>query len=185
MKKKVKSLVIAASVAAIAGIGAVSFAAWSSAGQENVAVSGLQSGTVDATKGFTSESGLKAGNGKKLMPIDQPTIDGSSGGDTEVYYYTVELTPTIIDGNTYDIKAAVTGTKVPTGLKFKVDTTAPTGGASGSASGYNTLNGAKVVDSAASGTKYTIQIILDSNDEAYPADSAGDFTITFTLEAHA
>ncbi len=40
MKKKVKSLIIAASVAAIAGIGAVSFAAWQGGGTQTATGTG-------------------------------------------------------------------------------------------------------------------------------------------------
>ncbi len=52
MKKKVKSLIIAASVAAIAGIGAVSFAAWNTKVDKDVNVNGGATANVETTVGF-------------------------------------------------------------------------------------------------------------------------------------
>ena len=62
MKKKVKSLIIAASVAAIAGIGAVSFAAWSGSGATPVDKTGDTLGAITVTSNL---------DGKTLLPYDQ------------------------------------------------------------------------------------------------------------------
>lgn len=67
MKKKVKSLIIAASVAAIAGIGAVSFAAWQGGGATPVDKTGA-TGEVDTLGAITVTSNL---DGKTLLPYDQ------------------------------------------------------------------------------------------------------------------
>lgn len=67
MKKKVKALIVAASVAAVAGIGAVSFAAWSGSGATPVDKTGA-TGEVDTLGAITVTSNL---DGKTLLPYDQ------------------------------------------------------------------------------------------------------------------
>lgn len=100
MKKKiVKPLVIAASVAAIAGIGAVSFAAWGG-GTSNKTVTGGNTGHVDTT-GFGSGSTTTLS--KKLMPHDQPSIESD-----ETKMYDILL---VVEGNdvaNYEIKGKYT-----------------------------------------------------------------------------
>lgn len=87
MKKFVKPLVIAASVAAIAGIGAVSFAAWNG-GTASKNVSGGTTGHVDTT-GFGS--GSTASLTDKLMPRDQTGL-----GTGETTMYNIKL---VVEGN--------------------------------------------------------------------------------------
>lgn len=103
MKKTVKSLIIAASVAAIAGIGAVSFAAWSGTGSKNVTTSG-NLGDVE-TVGYASAS--VTGWSGTLVPYDQPesTIKGDGG-----IVMSIELpSVTAVAGQKVLIKCTVTG----------------------------------------------------------------------------
>ena len=180
MKKAVKSLIIAASVAAIAGIGAVSFAAWSG-GSATETVNG-SSGTITAV-GFVSCS-VTNGEGDALMPYNQPSLS-----DNQAYYYAVKLTLPK-DTTATKIHAAVagrtaeTGTSgVPTGLKYSTTAT-PSGGSGASLSedNWNPLgSGADVATVSSGTTEYTIYIALDSDDTTYNTNAGLNFTITFTL----
>lgn len=69
MKKFVKPLVIAASVAAIAGIGAVSFAQWTAGSSIEEKTGTGTSGTIATTAGALTVSPETAE--KKLVPYDQ------------------------------------------------------------------------------------------------------------------
>ncbi len=68
MKKTVKSLIIAASVAAIAGIGAVSFAAWESTVTDQTVNGTLGNITTTGSITLTQTGDLDT---KKLVPYDQ------------------------------------------------------------------------------------------------------------------
>lgn len=79
MKKKVKSLIIAASVAAVAGIGAVSFAAWTNSSTVPTGTGNVNTGEITLTAGFIqdaseTEKTLTFDAGKKLVPVDQTTL---------------------------------------------------------------------------------------------------------------
>lgn len=183
MKKTIKSLVIAASVAAIAGIGAVSFAAWSGATNKEVKNEALSTGTVEAV-GFAADSTI-ANNDKALMPIDQTTINTGS----ETYFYVATLKTSGTDFTGYKIKvtaAANSGSSVPTGLKYKVTDSAPDTGSvasSSTLSAWDTLGTSSVdiVTSVADNTTYTVYIALDSDNSNYTANAGKSFKITFEL----
>lgn len=67
MKKAVKALITAAAVAAVVGVGAVSFAEWQAGSTEPKSVSGT-SGSIIVMGSLTAETDL---NGKLLVPYDQ------------------------------------------------------------------------------------------------------------------
>lgn len=76
MKKFVKPAVIAASVAAIAGLGAVSFAAWSGADTDPVNKNGA-TGEISTLGALTVTADAASLNGdalKNLVPADQGTV---------------------------------------------------------------------------------------------------------------
>ena len=78
MKKFVKPLVIAASVAAIAGVGAVSFAAWTSGNTDSDATVTANMGSTSVTAGFVvtnagDQKTLSFSGTDKLVPVDQAT----------------------------------------------------------------------------------------------------------------
>lgn len=85
MKKAIKSLVIAASVAAIAGIGAVSFAAWEDEGIK----SGSAGGTLGSITAYGFDSALSETLTGTLMPYDQEDTSGQ-----QVTFWSIEL-PTV------------------------------------------------------------------------------------------
>lgn len=94
MKKTVKSLIIAASVAAIAGIGAVSFAAWNTNVDSDVDITSGATGNVASSVGFVVAS---AGDDAAditltgaIVPYDQPT-GFKVGEENEVQYWSVAL----------------------------------------------------------------------------------------------
>ncbi len=87
MKKKVKSLIIAASVAAIAGIGAVSFAAWQGGGTQTATGTG-STGVVDTLGAITVTPSTNSGTLDELnalYPIDQT-------GDSLLKYWEFTVT---------------------------------------------------------------------------------------------
>ncbi len=74
MKKFVKPLIIAASVAAIAGIGAVSFAAWQGSTVQEDASASVGTGNITVNAGFVSDNPVALTlTGGKLVPVDQAT----------------------------------------------------------------------------------------------------------------
>lgn len=69
MKKFVKPLIIVSAVAALAGIGAVSFAAWRTGAADPVKIGG-QSDSVDAAYSFADGSGSTTITVSTIMPYD-------------------------------------------------------------------------------------------------------------------
>lgn len=180
MKKAVKSLIIAASVAAVAGIGAVSFAEWSGASNKTHIIDSANTGTIVAV-GF-ADGTTSTGTDKALMPIDQSSIQS----DSQTYYYTVTLKTSGTDFTGYKITAkveAVESSSVPTGLKYKVTSSAPTTGSGASLDGtWNTLTGTVDIETAPTDDQtYTVYIALDSDNTDYAANAGKNFKITFEL----
>lgn len=185
MKKTVKSLIIAASVAAVAGIGAVSFAAWSGGGSENVSGS-VHSGTITVAN-FATGSEIVASNADitlanaKLMPIDQTSGELGTNG---VYYYKATLIVGAGNGGK-TIKLAASD-NAPTGLCYHVkgadESSNPTTGSV--ASDYWTkLNGeADVKTKVEEAATYVVYVALQSGNSDYSDNAGKDFTLTFTLE---
>lgn len=184
MKKTVKSLIIAASVAAIAGIGAVSFAAWSGSSTKTESTGNQASGTVEAV-GFAADTVI-TNTGKKLMPIDQASVDS----ETQAYYYAVALKTSGTDFTGYKITVkaeAVGDSVVPSGLKCAVLENAPTTGTGATLSGtWITLGGTTsaqnlVTSGLADNKTYNVYIVLDSDNSTYAANAGKNFKVTFEL----
>ncbi|MDE5593138.1 MAG: hypothetical protein K2I75_04315 [Clostridiales bacterium] len=177
MKKTVKALIVAASVAAVVGVGAVSFAAWTGSGTTTASQNTNTTGSVSVV-GFGNEASLAAVT--NLMPWDQ-----DSG--TTVAHYTL---PKVTSGNegykitvTADLKNSWTGS-----LYVIVDDSAST-----AASDPDTAaNGWKAIDGTASVFTFTAtgdtpkqlyaHVILDSDKSA---DMNQTYDLTFTLAADA
>ena len=183
MKKAVKSLIIAASVAAIAGIGAVSFAAWSGASDKTANTTEL-TGTVEAV-GFASST--VTNTGKKLMPIDQ---EQSALGEDGVYYYVVALKTSGTDFTGYKITVKAEGVSdstVPTGLKCAILSSAPSTGSEATLTGswvslYNTAESPKDLQTTVEDdTTYNVYIALESDNTDYASNAGKNFKVTFTL----
>ncbi|MDE7463425.1 MAG: hypothetical protein K2M48_00205 [Clostridiales bacterium] len=175
MKKAVKGLVIAASVASVIGIGAVSFAAWEGSGSTSVDVTGNTTGTVSVI-GFDKDATV--GKVESLMPWDQ-------GDGTVVAHYTL---PEVTSG-TEDYKITVTVTKADGwdgALYVIIDDTASTAASDPTAEGsaWKTIDGtASVFEFDATGDtakQLYAHVILDSDKSA---DMNKSYDLTFTLAA--
>lgn len=104
MKKKVKSLIIAASVAAIAGIGAVSFAAWQNNGSQTATGSGT-TGEIETIGAITVTPSTESGtltSLEALYPVDQGT------GYLTYWEFTVTAATTGDQNVTFKLKGALT-----------------------------------------------------------------------------
>lgn len=194
MKKKIKALIIATSVAAIAGIGAVSFAAWETAGSADLKASET-TGTKVIAVGF--EDGTEVVNkGLKLMPIDQPSL---AEDKTETYFYKVPLT--VVAGDTVDFtgykitatvalpEEAETGDTLPTGLKIAMLTADPDTGDDfvEFTSNWKALEKDSTVELKTTGITAgdvgVVYIALDSTNGTYSANAGKDFVVTIKLVA--
>lgn len=186
MKKTVKSLIIAASVAAVAGIGAVSFAAWSGSTKQDLVGDNLATGTVVAV-GFDETATAFENTTKALMPIDQASITEAS----QTYYYKATLKTVGTDFTGYKITMkteALSGSAVPTGLKYALDpAAAPTGGSTGTTdiSSWSAASGTidLVTTGIANESTYTVYIALSSDNDDYNDNAGKQFKITFELVA--
>lgn len=177
MKKTVKGLIVASAVAAVVGVGAVSFAAWSG-GDTTKTVTDNTTGTVSVI-GFGTETTLA--KQEKLMPWDQP--DAKLNGGIKIAKYTL---PTVKTNEDYKITVTVDKKNSWDGDLYVIvnsvaDTTASDPNAEGSL--WKELNGTdsvftfdKTGDTAAQHYAY---IILDSNEIL--ADMGQSYDITFTL----
>ena len=117
MKKTVKGLIVAASVAAVVGVGAVSFAAWSTGNTSSATVTGT-AGTIVTVTGdvtLTPADGTGAWDAdtktvtmsKKLFPNDQTS--GVSADGVTIWEFTI--TPPTTTGTatiTYKLGATLT-----------------------------------------------------------------------------
>ncbi len=161
MKKTVKSLIIASSVAAIAGIGAVSFAAWQS-GTTSVDKTG-STGNIDTIGSIAVTDDL---SGKTLIPFDQTTAEAD-----QLKMWTLNITVTST-GATPTLKVAL-GTAdtndigagklyIYTGTEALTDAPAANGGAAPAADWAALTATATEIKS---GTKaYIILVSSDSTD---------------------
>lgn len=173
MKKKVKALIIAASVAAIAGIGAVSFAKWQ-AGTDNVKeVANNQLGAVSVLKfgetvpvAFTGLLPVDQGSGTVNAPVTFKIIT-SEGYDKSDFKLTVKLT--MAEDNALQSGSGIYGL---------MGTTAPTATAQGTEiTAAGTEYTYNLTDADENGV-YTLQISLKSDKLE---DMNQKFTLTYTL----
>ena len=189
MKKKVKSLIIAASVAAIAGIGAVSFAAWNVNVDSNVDTNAGGLGNVTAaTVGFvltgeqTATPDLTLTD--KLMPYDQTSTET---GETTMW--TVELADINVTANDWTATLTQTGITLESGSKFyyTVNTTEEQALPTTDLTAWTELNGTNAVTITNSEaqilTGYYLHIILDSDNLDDMGKSGAVFTLTLAEAA--
>lgn len=181
MKKTVKSLIIAASVAAVAGIGAVSFAAWQGGNTTNATQTGT-TGNV-AVIGTLAVSGATGFD--NLVPYDQQT---QNTADSDTYQYdasTMSLMASVIVTYTADTNANgddVLTYSIDKGdstltLKYTVTAAAETAPANDATW---TAIGATATEMANFESGQKVFIRLESTTTA---DMNERFTITFTVEA--
>lgn len=194
MKKKVKSLIIAASVAAVAGIGAVSFAAWNVNVDSAVDATGGALGNVAATVGFVVVSnGAQTPDltiADKLMPYDQAEADLETG---EIQMWTVALANINVTEKAWTAKLELKSDSetLETGSKFyyTVATTAPNHAEAADLANWKELNGTNLVEIANSEaqtlTGYNLYIILDSTNLKDMDKSGFKFTLTLAEKAGA
>lgn len=183
-KKLVKPIVIATSVAAVVGIGAVSFAAWS--GGTTTDTQNGNTGSVDFLS--FNETNVATATLTDILPHDQKSATPSTTDKTlgSVAFAQITL-PTDIVGNYYITVKAVAGDT--DGIAFTnsdkhsdiyVSLTAPSAAITLSEwTKANTENGAKLEIASTEKTP-TIYVILDSNDSAQMNKS---FKLDFTLSA--
>ncbi|MDE6618699.1 MAG: hypothetical protein K2K13_06715 [Clostridiales bacterium] len=177
MKKTVKALIVAASVAAVVGVGAVSFAAWQGSGTTTASQAANTTGSVSVV-GFDADATLT--KVENLMPWDQ-----TSG--TTVAHYTL---PEVTSGNEgYKITASVTKESGWDGDLYIIINDSATTAASDpatAANGWKTLDGtASVFTFTATGDtpkQLYAHVILDSDKSA---DMNKSYDLTFTLAADA
>lgn len=179
MKKKVKALVIATSVAAIAGIGAVSFAAWE--GQKTQS-------TNQSTATITTLAGLATitAPGDELLPYDQPGTPAEGNttmwniavkalGDVSSYDLNCELTVTPASGKTF-------GGTIRVLLDTTATATAPTKeniGSWGTALTAGTPTKINTTTLATTDTTYYAHIVMVSSDATN--DMNADLALEFSL----
>lgn len=179
MKKFVKPLVVAASVAAIAGIGAVSFAKWT--GNHSSATSSGANGTVSLL-GFNTNT---ATGFTGLLPYDQ--VDSAAPSATNNTLKTISLPTVTPDSKAYDV--TVSSSDVATNLTkggklyVYVGTSAATNDFAGSATAeWKEVDstGAKF-EFASSDTTLTAYFVLTSNDTD---EMSATYTLTFAIAEH-
>lgn len=175
MKKFVKPLIIAASVACIGGVGAVSFAAWQNSNHAAVDTTGA-TGSISLL-GFASDT---ATGFTGLMPWDQ---SGTTVTLSDSVYKSVALPAIVSESKTYNITALSNESLAGT-VYIKLATTAPTTTITGvsdlTSDGWVALTSAaqNVVSSATGDTTYTAYFVLASDDTA---DMGKNFTVTISI----
>lgn len=175
MKKFVKPLIIAASVACIGGVGAVSFAAWQNANHAAVDTTGA-TGSISLL-GFASNT---ATGFTGLMPWDQ---SGASVTLSDSVYKSVALPAIVSESKTYKITASSDETLDGT-VYIKLATTAPTETITSvsdlTTGGWVALTSTaeEVVASATGDTTYTAYFVLASTDTA---DMGQSFNVTISI----
>ncbi len=189
MKKFVKPLVIAASVAAVAGIGAVSFAKWQS-GTTNGDVTGstgsvntITLGTLNVNDAVTATQAFTG-----LLPWDQNVSGGNATPQTsDNTAVKVSVPVTLTNGAKYSLKVEAAagdtdGITFDTDTKLYASTEAP--------ASMTALDTTKWFDVSASGghtfgdtgltADSTVYLILVSNDTG---DMGKNIKVTFTIAA--
>ncbi len=192
MKKFVKSLVIASSIAAVVGVGAVSFAKWGGDTDKDMTATG-NVGSI-ALMGFDTAQNIPVTLSNAIIPYDQGTVT-----ETGVTKYWTCAIPSFTVTESYQIKVTYTGATLSTtatddsksgGFYASISTTALT-----DATVPTDLTGLNLID-ATSGWTYKpadisldegtnsltvsdlhINIVLNSKDTA----DMGKANITFTV----
>ncbi len=192
MKKTVKSLIIAASVAAIAGIGAVSFAAWNTNVDNDAVTNAGGLGNVTATVGFvltgtdTATPDLTLTD--KLMPYNQ---DGDDVGAGETQMWSVALADINVTAKNWTATLTQSGMTLESGSKFyyTVNTTATQALPTTDLTAWTELDGTNAVEitntEAQTVSGYYLHIILDSSSLKDMDKTGAVFTLTLAEKADA
>ena len=175
MKKTVKSLIVAASVAAIAGIGAVSFAAWS-AGDVNPQTAAGSTGNITTTAGAITVSENNITDSVKLVPYDQVV---QVGNNVKMQTFKVKYEGGA-SADSYTFSMALTaGSSLPLYYKLGTESSAPDySGSDAAPTGWTAFTGSVTLDLA---TEQTVNIILVSKDAT--THGGQDYTITISAVA--
>ncbi|MCH5163282.1 MAG: hypothetical protein J1G38_07345 [Clostridiales bacterium] len=175
MKKFVKPLVIASSVAAIAGIGAVSFAAWTSGTPSTESATGSTS-TIITEAGTVT---ITPASATALVPYDQ-------GSGTTIHTFTVAYSDESgakAPASTYKFTLTVENeATLPLYYKLGSSVSTPTRGDTLVPTGWESLTGSIVLTDLASTGTVTINVILasDASGAAAKAEMGKDYTLTVT-----
>lgn len=175
MKKFVKPLVIAASVAAIAGVGAVSFAAWSTGDPDDL----THGGATGSIKTDAGELGATSNLSDtiKLVPYDQVAQYDST---TMAKMQTINLTYTQGTGaasSNYKFTMALTENNDSLSLYYKLGSASVPTAQDVTTDGWTALAVGTDVDLTLTSDAATINVILVSTD---PDDMSKSYTITFS-----
>ena len=174
MKKFVKPLVIAASVAAIAGVGAVSFAAWS-AGTDNT--KDVENNTLGKVSVLKFDTSVTTSPVTGLLPIDQNT--DAYDATTNPVYGVTEFQIVTSAGYGYSdfkLKVEIDATGIDAGTKFYVSDTAPSASSKGTE--IDATNGAELTYNIQTSGNYSLYVCHDSSEDA---DMEKSFKLTLTL----
>ena len=179
MKKFVKPLVIAASVAAIAGIGAVSFAAWSAGNNNTETTTGNETGAVSVLEFDTTKPVALT---TALLPIDQNVTDTDKTPVLGSVTFTIK-TSEGYEKSDFKLNVAIDNIKDSTGAASTltdgvyVSATAPTDATAATGTKV-TAAGVDVEYTITDGATYTLYIWLQSGDTA---DMNHTFDLVYTL----
>ena len=170
MKKTVKSLIVAASVAAIAGIGAVSFAKWDTSLPQNGTTTG-SAGTIvtDAGNIVVNPAAATA----TLVPYDQVN---QIGDNVKIHTFTVSYNQgsgAPVADYTFSMSLSSTLTLY---YKIGASVTAPANADALSSDQWTEFDSSVTLD-LASGTQ-TVNLILVSDDA--DSDMGQDYTVTIS-----
>ena len=158
MKKAVKAIIAASAVAAVVGVGAVSFAKWTAGTTEPKNVEGT-TGSIIVMGSITASDDL---NGKNLVPYDQDSAN-------QLNESTMATEMTITLGYTVGAEGSATPTITMTAS-----------GAVGAKLRYQNGGSWDEFTAGVTVTPGSIKIRLESND---PADMNKAYVITFTAAA--
>ncbi|MCH5165522.1 MAG: hypothetical protein J1G01_03880 [Clostridiales bacterium] len=181
MKKSIKALIVAASVAAVAGIGAVSFAKWEAGNAATKTATGNTGsintiGTLTVTPTSASGSVADTITMNALYPVDQ--------GGTYLTYWEFDIEVTGEGEQTLTVQATysagTSGKAQGTGVIYYAKS-APQGA---TVAGAQDISSAQTVDLQKGDNKYTAKVYIYFTNTAETLDMmGGSITVTFTASA--
>lgn len=180
MKKAIKGLIIAASVASVIGVGAVSFAAWEGSGNAPVVITG-STGTINTLGALTvtpADDTYETKDGAIIMNELYPVDQGSSY--LTYWEFTLESEVTGEQSVAYSLKAELTLTDGETAELYWIDT-APEPDENGAVTGGTKLTGGTdALTGVENGDTIYVYLVASGTD----AMKAG-ITLTFSATAAA
>ncbi|MDE6294071.1 MAG: hypothetical protein K2L88_05565 [Clostridiales bacterium] len=187
MKKKVKALIIAASVAAIAGIGAVSFAKWEAGSKTAVdTVGGSGLGTVTLSASFDDADATVAkidgllpydqGDGKTYVVVTLPAITATEDFSVTVTYKTALALNDTYKGGATAVAGKLYAAKGDLSESMPTENLATT-------EGWKEIGSSCVLGDFTAGSAITDAKITIALDSDTVTDMGATFELTFTLGA--